>query len=209
MDIYSPSEVPRYVNRPNCWTRSQVDQPVHVRGAICSTHTIALGVWRVSSTTFAFQPDPPPATLEEVFHEWGCTWLWEDLQWRGEADWLSSAIQNGTCVMVADGSYMPKVRIDLCSTAFFFECTAGSGKLVGSFAEFSASANAYRGELLGLMAAHLVLRGINTLFLGLAGEVQIFSDCLGALDKLNTYLLLDYRRSVNTRIFLRTSWLTA
>jgi hypothetical protein len=60
---------------------------------------------------------------------------------------------------------MPKAnRKDLCSTAFFFECTVGTGKLVGSFAEFLASANAYRGELLGLMAAHLVLLGVNTLY---------------------------------------------
>ena len=184
MDIYSPSEVPRYVNCPNCWTRSRVDQPIQCRGTICTTQVVALGVWKVSSSTLAFQPDPPPTTLEAVFQEWGCTWLWEDLQWRGEADWLQSAIQNGRCVMVADGSYMPRVRTDLCSTAFFFECTAGTGKLVGSFAEFLASTNAYRGELLGLMAAHLVLLGMNTLYPGLTGEVKIYSDCLGALDKV-------------------------
>ena len=94
------------------------------------------------------------------------------------------AIARKTCIIVADGSYMPSIRTDLCSTAFFMECSAGTGKLVGSFAEFSASANAYRGELLGLMAAHLILLGINTLFPGLKGSVTIYSDCSGALDKV-------------------------
>ena len=44
MDIYSPSLVPRYANRPNFWTRSRVDQPVRCRGSICTTDSIALGV---------------------------------------------------------------------------------------------------------------------------------------------------------------------
>ena len=184
MDVYSPSEVPRYANRPNCWTRSRVDQPAIERGDICSVLPLALAVWRISSCTPAFRPAEPPSTLHEVFQEWGCTWLWEDLQWRGDIDWMQSAITNGTCVVVADGSYQPSVRKDLCSTGFFFECTEGSGKLVGSFAEFSVSANAYRGELLGLMAAHLVLLGINTLVPDLQGKVTVFSDCRGALDKV-------------------------
>ena len=66
----------------------------------------------------------------------------------------------------------------------FFECTAGSGKLVGSFANFSGSVNVYRGKLLGLMAAHLVLLGMNTMHPGLWGSVTIYSDCLGTLDKV-------------------------
>ena len=79
---------------------------------------------------------------------------------------------------------MPHLRKGLCSTAFFFECKRGSGRLVGSFAEFSSSANAYRGELLGLMAAHLVLRGIADLYPDLTGKVVLYSDCEGAVDKV-------------------------
>jgi hypothetical protein len=119
-----------------------------------------------------------------VFQSWGCTWLWEDIQWRGGSDWMLSAIKSGTCIVVADGSYMPTLRTDICSTAFVFECTEGTGSLVGSFANFSVSSNAYRGELLGLMAAHLVLLGLHKLHPGLTGSVKVYSDCLGALDKL-------------------------
>jgi hypothetical protein len=87
-------------------------------------------------------------------------------------------------MVVADGSYMPDLHTDLCSTAFFFECKSGQGKLVGSFAEFSASLSAYRGELLGLMAVHLVLTGKATLYPNLSGKVTVYSDCKGAIDKL-------------------------
>jgi hypothetical protein len=48
-------------------------------------------------------------------------------------------------------------------------------------------ANAYRGELLGLMAIHLIIVSINKMNLKLSGSVQIVSDCLGALKRV-TYL---------------------
>ncbi len=83
--------------------------------------------------------------------------------------------------MVADGSYMPSLSTDLCLTVFFFECTAGRGWLVGSFAEQSPVANAYRGELLGLMAVHLVLLGVNKLYPDLAEKITVYSNCDGAL----------------------------
>jgi hypothetical protein len=38
-------------------------------------------------------------------------------------------------------------------------------------------ANAYRGELLGLMAIHLILLSVNTVHPKLKGEVKIVSDC--------------------------------
>ncbi len=43
---------------------------------------------------------------------------------------------------VADGSYMPEIRTDLCSTAFFFECKAGRGRVVVSLADFNTAAKA-------------------------------------------------------------------
>ena len=87
-------------------------------------------------------------------------------------------------MVVAEGLYMPDLHTDLCSTAFFFECKSGQGKLVGSFVEFSASSNAYWGELLGFMAAHLVLTGIATLYPNLSGKVTVYSNCEGKSNKL-------------------------
>ena len=85
---------------------------------------------------------------------------------------------------VTDGSYMPEVTTEACSAAFIIECSQGRGTLTGSFVEQSINANAYRGEIMGLMAIHLILDGINRLNPTLSGEAQLFSDCLGAIDKV-------------------------
>jgi hypothetical protein len=184
MDIYTPSEVPWYANRPNCWTRSRVDQPVHLHGEICTVLEVALDVWKICSCAPTLQVAPAPESLKDVFRKWSCTWLWDDFKWEGDANWLRESIWNDQCIVVADGSYMPQLQTDLCSTAFFFECTVGRGRLLGSFADFLTALNAYRGKLLGLMAVYLILLGINELDPSLAGKVTVYSDCKGALDKV-------------------------
>jgi hypothetical protein len=55
---------------------------------------------------------------------------------------------------------------------------------MGSFVEHTKDAFSYQGELLGLMAIHLTLLAINKCNPGLPGSAQIFSDCLGALNKV-------------------------
>ena len=82
---------------------------------------------------------------------------------------------------VTDGSYMRELRKDICSAAFFFESADKSCKLIGAFAEPSAAANAYRGELLGLLALHLILLAVNKVSPGLQGSITLHSDCLGAI----------------------------
>ncbi len=47
-------------------------------------------------------------------------------------------------------------------------------------------ANAYRGELLGLMAIHLILLSINKINCNLSGGVEIVLDCLGALKQVTS-----------------------
>jgi hypothetical protein len=89
----------------------------------------------------------------------------------------------GTLLAVADGSYIRKQHPDLCAAAFILECTRHQGMLVGSFPEAFKAANAFQGELLGLMAIHLLLLAVNTVSPGLAGWVKIYLDCLGALGR--------------------------
>ena len=60
----------------------------------------------------------------------------------------------------------------------------GRGRLIVTFSENSAAANAYRGELLGIMAIHLLLLSVHMISLALQGSVKIYSDCLGALGKV-------------------------
>ncbi len=85
---------------------------------------------------------------------------------------------------VTDGSYMKEVYPFLNSVAFVFECTRGWGLIVGSFVKRTLDACSYRGKLLGLMAIHLILKGVNEFNPTLQGSNHILSDCLGALRKV-------------------------
>ena len=98
--------------------------------------------------------------------------------------WIRHAIQKRTLVCVTDGSYIKQLCPHLCSAAVILECSQGRGRLILSFPEHSKNANAYRGELLGLMCIHLLLLSFNLSWPGLKGSVDIYSDCLGALNKV-------------------------
>ncbi len=81
----------------------------------------------------------------------------------------------------------PGIFPNLCSASFVLGCSAGCGRIIGSFLDSLLVANVYRGELLGLMAIHLILLSINKIHRNLAGCVEIVWDCLEALNRV-TYL---------------------
>ncbi len=92
-------------------------------------------------------------------------------------------------MVVAAHIFMREVTTSVCSTAFFFENTNRSCKVVGAFPEHSETANAYRGELLGLMAIHLLLLAVNKVEPHLDGSITVYSDCeraLGSIESLPT-----------------------
>ncbi len=133
------------------------------------------------------QESSEPTTFMGVLREWGCSWLWEYMSVEGGTDWIAQAITAGSLVAVTDGSYIRQIYPNLCSAAFVLECAHGQGRLVGLFKEASKAANAYRGELLGLMAIHLILVSMNRVHKSLSGNVKVVSNCLGALQQV-TYL---------------------
>jgi len=126
----------------------------------------------------------PLTDFLDVLRGWGQTWIWDDLTVTGGTDWFAQAIADNSLVAVTDGSYIKEHYLELCAAAFVLECTKGRGRLVGAFAEASAAANAYRGELLGLMAVHLLLLAVDTVSPGLSGSATIYFDCLGALGRV-------------------------
>ena len=85
---------------------------------------------------------------------------------------------------VTDGSYIRELFPDVCAAAFVLECSRGRGTVVGSFDKQSANACAYRAELLGLMAIHLILLAANRLRPNLRGLAAVYSDCLGAINRV-------------------------
>ncbi len=102
----------------------------------------------------------------------------------GDDNWIAGSIAARSCIAVTDGSYMKALYPNIHSAAFVLECTREGGQLWGSFTESSRQACSYRGELIGLMAIHLILLSVNEVNLDLRGSVEIFSDCLGTLDKV-------------------------
>jgi hypothetical protein len=98
----------------------------------------------------------------------------------GGMEWLSQTITGGVLIAVTDGTYIQEHYPDLCSAAFILECTHCGGRVVGAFPEALIEANAFCGELLGLMD-HLLLLAMNTFSPGLTGLVQVYSDWLGVL----------------------------
>jgi len=126
----------------------------------------------------------PPTDFLGVLRGWGQTWIWDDLMVTGSTGWIAQAIADISLVAVADGSYIKEHYPELCSTAFVLECNKGRGRLAGAFAEASVAANAYRGELLGLMAVYLLLLAVETVSPGLSGSAAIYSDCIGALGRV-------------------------
>ena len=103
----------------------------------------------------------------------------------GGTEWVQLSIKDRSLVAVTDGSYIRELYPNLCSAAFVLECAKGCGWIFGSFSERLDVANAYQGELLGLMAIHLLLLSVNKIHPTLKGSVEIVSDCLGALNRVS------------------------
>jgi hypothetical protein len=110
--------------------------------------------------------------------------MWDNLQWVEDDEWIVIAIAEGTCMAVTDGSFKKDLYPHIHSAALVLECTKGRGRVWCSFPEASQVAFSYGGELIGLMAIHLILLTINKVNPGLKGFVHIYSDCLGALEKV-------------------------
>lgn len=121
----------------------------------------------------------------DILKSWQYPRIWKGLKFTGDGTWIYDAIKDGTLIGVSDGSFLRELHPNVCSAAIMFECTQGRGQLSLSFSDRSPYANAFRGELLGLMAIYLILHSISELLPTLTGQVDIFSDCMGALQTLS------------------------
>ncbi len=141
--------------------------------------------WQLLSIAQTADVDPTPTTFLKVLESWGNTWLWDNMSVLGGAEWIHQSILDGSLVAVTDGLYIRELYPHLCSAAFVLECGKGQGRVIGSFSESQAVVNAYQGELLGLMAIHLLLLSVNKIHTTLEGSVEIVSDCLGTLNRVS------------------------
>jgi hypothetical protein len=164
------------------YARHQTSRSGQMEGEAAMVEKVTPGVWKVCLVTTSMDRPEQATNFIDVLKGWGHTWLWANLKIPGGTSWIAEAITEGTLLAVADGLYIRERHPNLCAAAFILECTRHRGMLVGLFPEASKAANAFRGELLNLMAIHLLLLAVNTVSPGLPGRVKIYSDCLGALD---------------------------
>ena len=188
MTTYRLSSQARYFNRANRWDVHRRNQPVDSRGTLCTVDIVSATTVSIASELATPLPplDEHHTNFLDVLAKWGQTWMWDSLKVVGEENWIHGAIRRGTLRAVTDGSYIKELHPEICSASFVLECSEGTGRIVGDFADYSTCANAYRGELLGLLAIHLVLLAVNEVEPTLIGDVCIYSDCLGALGKVAT-----------------------
>ena len=168
----------------------------NISGRICSITVQDEETVQISSLSREAPAKEDPENFLEVLREWGNGWMWKNLRADGGEgqglsmreragfDWIKEAIQDESLTAVSDGSYIRQLHPELCSAAMIMECQRTKQRLVLSFSESCKQANAYRGELLGLMAIHLLLLSFNKVWPELQGATHVYSDCLGALHKV-------------------------
>ena len=108
--------------------------------------------------------------------------IWRNSTFDEDGEWITRAIEQGTLLIVHDGSYMPQIDKSLCSAGIVLLCsqTGRMGTMQCCEKTNSLTASNYRGELIGaLIASHI---------LTIAGEhlssnkaVQLYCDNLGVI----------------------------
>ncbi len=181
-DVFIPSRKPIRFYQSHCQPHSNLN-------TICLVEpTLGKEGWHLTSSEPHARQAQRPTSFLDILQLWGNTWLWEHLQVMGGETWIHDSIADSLLVAVTDRLYIREIYPNLCSATFIMECSKVQGRIMGSFLEALLVANAYRGELLGLMGIHLILLSVNKLHSDLLGSVEIVSDCRGAL-KCVTYLL--------------------
>jgi hypothetical protein len=184
VNIYKPSTFPGARTRVNRYLCTRLDQSGPPRGGPCTVEEAGLGIYRIISFTNMPLQITHPETFLDVLCKWGCTWMGEEMCLTGDDGWLAMAIQENTLVAVTDGSYMQELYPNMNSCAFILECTQGCSRLTRAFLEQTIAACSSQGELLGLMAIHLILLSVNRIDPTLTGSAHIYLDCLGTLNKI-------------------------
>eukprot|EP00978_Attheya_sp_CCMP212_P041092 scaffold231324_cov55-Attheya_sp.AAC.1 len=107
--------------------------------------------------------------------------MFEHISITGSEEELATAIQEGTAVVVCDGSYMPKADKKRGSTCLIIECQLTKAKLVLFCQSPGTYANAYRSEMMGLYAGMCITHAFCLAYNLEAGAMSISCDNDGAL----------------------------
>jgi Na+(H+)/acetate symporter ActP len=96
------------------------------------------------------------------------------------------AVDSGSTVYVTDGLYSQKILLEIDGVGYMIYCTTRRKVVLkGSFYERFNKAGSYQGELLGLLAVHLIILAIKRFYALEAGPCGLVGcNNLGGLKKL-------------------------
>jgi hypothetical protein len=106
LDVYIPPPGTGDARQLNRWIRANIDLPRCKAGFICTVKDIPGNEKAIICYADSPQSTPSPSTFWEVLRKWQREWMWDNLQWVGDDEWIAIAIAEGTCMAVTDGSFM-------------------------------------------------------------------------------------------------------
>jgi hypothetical protein len=131
-----------------------------------------------------YEPIPNQHDLFTLLNSWGGNWMWEHIKVFGKLDSVLAAIQDGSAIWCTDGSFDRVIQPTTSSSGWVIFDPKTKHHLRGAFYEDSGPyASAYRGELLGLTALHLVASAIVELYGKPASQNTMYCDNQRALEK--------------------------
>ncbi len=95
--------------------------------------------------------------------------------------WMKRALEQGMAILATNGSYSHTRGPNVCGAGWVITCRKSRKILSGSFCEFSSSANAYQGEMLGLVALHTLVFQVCRYYHLLSAKGKIICDSKSAL----------------------------
>ena len=157
---------------PSRYLLSCLDEP-HPDGSI-SLHSTA-----------ALLPNPPTqcSTFLSRLQEGTQARLWKSIVIEDDGNWIPSAAQNCSLVIVHDGSCMPDLDPSVCSAALVLICTKTGkvGRLQICEKPDPDSPSNYRAELIGGLLVSPILRTLDNVIPHGTMGVQIYCDNLGVV----------------------------
>ena len=98
--------------------------------------------------------------------------MWDVMYLDNNGEWILETTLNSTLDFVHNWSCQPEISkaICICSTAVWIQCRAIKQQIIVSFAEKSVYASSYRSEILGAIAAQLILRATTRFFSGTVSQ---------------------------------------
>ena len=122
-------------------------------------------------------PPTPPSSLKDLLGQWGQEWVWKHIDGYEDSDtWLSTALRNGTAVLICDGSYQPQLSETLGGAAWIIECMSTGRQIRGVLPSTTRTANAYRSELVGLYGSLAFILAVCTVANIDSGSLKVGCD---------------------------------